>query len=579
MKKLLFILLLLSLFSNISAQENNGIIPDSLILMLQKSTKKDTNRVKALEAIVLKYYESGQYELANNYLDEIENIAKTQNNGYAKLVLNYFELYKLYTTNKLFENVYFIYEIQNEMANYKDDDDINTIRFKTYILIFKYFNNSLMMPQAYNCLVKCQELNKKLNEKNFDKLVNHNLILFYMNINDLNECINVGRKAIEKNIYEKTSSSNIDYMIYSNVAMAYIGLQKYDSAQIYIDSAEIMTQNFKYLWDIMLKKGLICYEKGDYEKALEFSKNALKQQSETNSVKTISAYEIMAKAYNKIGEQDSAISLINKALELTKDMRNINYEKMILHDKTEILYSCGRCDEVIENMILTDAIDDSLSKLRDIENVDRMRLQQKMSEYDAKFKYENYIHEQKQRIHTIILIFILLILFMSVVLLVMIMRKRKLRHKKTEEELEQRNRDMASSVVVMMKKNDVINQVLRQLKDIKNASEEKNTKAGIAKVYKKIEKTMDENFYEEFDISFRRVHPYFIDTLMKNHPDLTPNEVRICSFLKLNMSTKDIASLTGQSVATIEMARFRLRRKFGLPMDEHVHLSNFIAKI
>lgn len=578
MKRLLFILLLSISFDSFS-QESNGIIPDSLILKLQQATSKDRNRINVLDLIVTKYYESENYELAEPYLDEIKAIAKLTNSNYAKLICRYYELYLQFINDDMLDNIYKIYEIQNEMSSLGDDDDSNILRFKLYNMMSKFFMKLQTLPQAYNCLIKCDEINKKLKKNYFDVITNHNLILFYLNINDFNECIKIGKDVVARIDFKDKIYENYKYMIYSNIAMAYIQLKDYKTAEKYIDTTETLAGNKAYLWDIMLKKGMICYYKKDYKNALEFSQKGLNLNGSMNKIKMISAYEIMAMSYNELGKCDTAIALIDKALDIAKDISSIHYEKMILHDKTSILYNCGKCDEVYENIIATEAIDDSLTKLRDIENVDRMRIQQIMTDYEAKIKYENYVRDQKERMNRLILIFIVLLLLTSVVLLIVMMHKRKLRHKLLEDELEQRNREMASSVVVMMKKNEVINQVLKQLKDIKEASEEKNTKKGISKVSKKIEKTMDENFFQEFDISFKRIQPDFIDKLQKNYPDLTPNEIRICSFLKLNMSTKDIANLTGQSVTTIEMARYRLRRKFGLPMDEHVHLTNFIAKM
>ena len=57
---------------------------------------------------------------------------------------------------------------------------------------------------------------------------------------------------------------------------------------------------------------------------------------------------------------------------------------------------------------------------------------------------------------------------------------------------------------------------------------------------------------------------------IEKYPDLTPNEKKICAFLRLNMSTKDICAITYQSVRSIDMARFRLRKKIGLDSDENL---------
>jgi len=62
----------------------------------------------------------------------------------------------------------------------------------------------------------------------------------------------------------------------------------------------------------------------------------------------------------------------------------------------------------------------------------------------------------------------------------------------------------------------------------------------------------------------------FYKELHKAHPDLTPNEIKICAFIRLNMSTKEISAITHQTVKTINMARFRLRKKLNIDRDENL---------
>jgi DNA-binding CsgD family transcriptional regulator len=70
--------------------------------------------------------------------------------------------------------------------------------------------------------------------------------------------------------------------------------------------------------------------------------------------------------------------------------------------------------------------------------------------------------------------------------------------------------------------------------------------------------------WREFEQRFQEVHAGFYERLMARHPDLTSNERRLCAFLRLDMSTKEISNITGQSVKAITQARFRLRAKLGI---------------
>ena len=84
--------------------------------------------------------------------------------------------------------------------------------------------------------------------------------------------------------------------------------------------------------------------------------------------------------------------------------------------------------------------------------------------------------------------------------------------------------------------------------------------------------------WEEFEYRFQNVHEEFYQNLKKKFPDLTPAEIKLAAFLRLNMNTKEIASITNQSVNSLETARYRLRKKLGITNQE-VNLVNFLLDI
>jgi DNA-binding CsgD family transcriptional regulator len=92
----------------------------------------------------------------------------------------------------------------------------------------------------------------------------------------------------------------------------------------------------------------------------------------------------------------------------------------------------------------------------------------------------------------------------------------------------------------------------------------------IQQIINEIRQNSTTKIWEEFEVRFKEVHVRFYNQLHKEHPDLTLNEIKICAFLRLKMSTKEISSITHQSVKTINMARFRLRKKLNIDRDENL---------
>lgn len=88
------------------------------------------------------------------------------------------------------------------------------------------------------------------------------------------------------------------------------------------------------------------------------------------------------------------------------------------------------------------------------------------------------------------------------------------------------------------------------------------------------EKSHDEEYWEIFRNNFDLIHQHFFRNLRKQYPTLTTNDLRFCAYLRLNLSTKDIASLTGLSIRGVEGARYRLRKKLNL--QEGTDLSTFL---
>lgn len=80
----------------------------------------------------------------------------------------------------------------------------------------------------------------------------------------------------------------------------------------------------------------------------------------------------------------------------------------------------------------------------------------------------------------------------------------------------------------------------------------------------------------EFEMLFQKVHNSFYEKLNENSPNLTANEWRLCAFLKLNMSNKDIANITFQSEEAPKKSRLRLRQKLGIDRDTNlgIYLQN-----
>ena len=96
------------------------------------------------------------------------------------------------------------------------------------------------------------------------------------------------------------------------------------------------------------------------------------------------------------------------------------------------------------------------------------------------------------------------------------------------------------------------------------------------KSIKSVISTIDENIsskdnsWDIFKEAFNNADNDFLKIVKQAHPSLTPNDLRLCAYLRLNLSSKEIAPLLNISVRSVEVKRYRLRKKMDLPHETSV---------
>ena len=73
-----------------------------------------------------------------------------------------------------------------------------------------------------------------------------------------------------------------------------------------------------------------------------------------------------------------------------------------------------------------------------------------------------------------------------------------------------------------------------------------------------------------FEENFDQAHNNFFKRLKKEFPSLTPGDLRLCAYLHMNLTSKEIAPLLNISIRGVEIHRYRLRKKLGLSGDENL---------
>lgn len=155
----------------------------------------------------------------------------------------------------------------------------------------------------------------------------------------------------------------------------------------------------------------------------------------------------------------------------------------------------------------------------------------------------------------------------------------QLEKEQLDKELRHKAQEMANVMISLANKNETLQTVKRELQNIQQMLPKTSSDArkAIQELQGKV--TVDiksdqvlKRVEEEFDL----VHNDFIKKLRADYPDLTNNEVLMCAYLKMNLSTKEIAPLLNISVRGVETMRYRIRKKFNLGREDS--LTEFLRK-
>ena len=145
------------------------------------------------------------------------------------------------------------------------------------------------------------------------------------------------------------------------------------------------------------------------------------------------------------------------------------------------------------------------------------------------------------------------------------------------ESLDFKDRELTANALFLLKKNELIAHIAERLLKAKPTFKQENQQV-IQEIVRDLQGSQDDHNWKEFEAHFTRVHSTFYQTLQERFPELTPNERKLCAFLRLNMSTKDISAITQQTLNSITVARSRLRKKLEIE-GEDVNLIDFLQSI
>lgn len=158
------------------------------------------------------------------------------------------------------------------------------------------------------------------------------------------------------------------------------------------------------------------------------------------------------------------------------------------------------------------------------------------------------------------------------------LENQQLRRKDLEGELDAKNRELTSYAMNFVQKNQLLEEFQHKIQDVKKSTSQEK----IQKLLTDIERTIKihqgkEKDWEDFKQHFENVHQGFFTNLKQQYPDLSANDLKVAALTRLNLSIKEASNILGISPESTKTARYRLRKKMGLPPE--TDLFDFLIKL
>lgn len=140
----------------------------------------------------------------------------------------------------------------------------------------------------------------------------------------------------------------------------------------------------------------------------------------------------------------------------------------------------------------------------------------------------------------------------------------KLKNEQLTQDVDAKNKELAVSNMSLIKKDELLAIIKEDLKKSAESSDNKNLKSVITTISRNISEDDSWNAFKE---AFDNVDKDFLKRIKLLHPNLTPSDLKLCAYLRLNLTSKEIAPMLNISIRSVEIKRYRLRKKLNLIHD------------
>ncbi len=389
------------------------------------------------------------------------------------------------------------------------------------------------------------------------------------------------------NYYLAMKNDSVAAAIYNNIGICYKDMSNDKLAiQNYLKAAEInkVTGNMNWLALNYLNIGYVYLTKREFGKSLDYFFESLAISERNKLYRNYPfIYNNICSCYMESKEYAKAISYAHLALRYSREQFNLYREAGALSSLKELYARTSLMDSAYYYQGLLLTVNDSIfatSRLNELNNLEiRYDMEEERLKHELDVKLHQTEHSRSKLLYSVVILaigFALLVLIFLYSVQYNRMRRNSLLQKnvlleseKLKKEIEFKDKEFATQLIYQQKKNEFLIKLADDLQKI-DCSSVDNLENSIRSIILDLNKNSETEIWPEFEKRFKEIYGDFYKTLTQRFPELTPNELKLCAFLKLNMSTKEISDITFQTAETLKIARHRLRNKLGLLRSDNL---------
>lgn len=572
MKKTVIILLLFLAGLSLWAQDDEFRVPDSLIAKLKEFRGTDLTRAKALDDVIMFYFDEHKITDAAGYINDLEDVANSIRDNYWMAKSHY---YKALCAYEKYDNAEFFTQVNKALRlteTLRESKDTQLLLARIYLVKSAAFFNNNLLPECQESIDKGFQIAKKYEFQNLKHSFFTNSGALLVRLRKYNDAINV----FKENLKYKFELGGL-----LNLASSYGKLQQYDSVFYYADSIIRYTNSLKkmngddayQLINAYQVKAAGFIELKMWDQAIQCLDKSDEYMAQYGDVSLLSSELFYrADALRGVGQNEQALETVDDAIELAVLANQLDIEWYAVKLKSDILDNMKEYEEEVKNLRYFNTLTDTIKNKEDVEKLQLQEFQRETFALEQQYKQQQAIMQQRHRFLVLLFTF-LIVVGILIFIIFSLNRKRKL--ETTAAVLDTRNREVTTKTMEQMHLNQVLEDVVAKLTHfVHNPKDNDNA---IDHAIRDLKGLITDGSEKDFDYFFTQVQPDFYKKLQADFPELTPNDLRLCAFIKGHLNVKEVAELTGISADSVKAARSRLRKKLGIT-DPNASLSKFLGK-